>query len=347
MGKRFFIEVRYKVKPGLRGEFVEKIKAAGIAEASRKESGNGRYEFLIPAGEPNRLVLLEVWNTEADQKAHTKTDHFQAFIELKNQYVTDTQVRTGMYDHESQAHYIASCIFTAKYPELSQKIQAYVTKQFGIPIVRCCVPGYRLEYFVDQMGPYGENWADLPDCGDYAPGDTVYSICHNCSAIIEEHKKNVWVKSLWELILEDENFDFPDYKRAPITIQDCWRAKGRHEEHEAVRALLRQMNFDIHELPDNLDETEFCGVSLYRPSPKRNLQLAPNRYVKNAAGKFIPHTKEQQIELMQTYGQRFETPNVADYCHYCHEGLELGGVNAFHLAALLFEPEECKKKIIW
>ena len=34
---------------------------------------------------------------------------------------------------------------------------------------------------------------------------------------------------------------------------------------------------------------------------KRNLELAPHRFVENAAGKFIPRTKEEQIDLMRDY----------------------------------------------
>ena len=71
---------------------------------------------------------------------------------------------------------------------------------------------------------------------------------------------------------------------------------------------------------------------------KRNLELAPHRFVENAAGKFIPRTKEEQIDLMRDYCDRFHGENVVAYCHYCVEGLELGGANAKHLASLLFEP---------
>ena len=105
-----------------------------------------------------------------------------------------------------------------------------------------------------------------------------------------------------------------------------------------MRAILMKMNLVLHELPDNREKTDFCGVSTYRPSPKRNLELAPRRFVENAAGKFIPRTKEEQIDLMRDCCDRFHGENVVAYCHYCVEGLELGGASAKHLASLLFEP---------
>lgn len=75
------------------------------------------------------------------------------------------------------------------------------------------------------------------------------------------------------------------------------------------------MNFEIQELPENRGNTDFCGVSVYRPAPKRNLELAPRRFVENAEGKFIPHTKEEQIALMQEYCKRFHIEKVVAYCH--------------------------------
>ncbi len=237
-----------------------------------------------------------------------------------------------------QAYYIASCVFTSKYPELSKTIQQYIHDRFGMQIVRCCVPKYDLQRFREQMPEaYRDKWDSIPDCADFLPGDTVYSLCHNCSAILEESKPGVNARSIWELILSDETFAYPNYGGQSVFVQDCWRAKDRTAEQDAVRAILKRMNFEIHELPDNRERTEFCGVSTYRPSPKRNLDLAPRRFVENAAGKFIPHTKEEQAELMRGYCERFRGKKVVAYCHYCVEGLELGGANAKHLAALLFE----------
>lgn len=100
-------------------------------------------------------------------------------------------------------YYIASCVFTWHYPELSQMIQQYMTAH-GIQVVRCCVPKYKLPHFTGLMpDSYKEQWQSLPDCADFQPGDTVYSLCHNCSAILEESKPGVTVTSLWEYIASD------------------------------------------------------------------------------------------------------------------------------------------------
>ena len=234
-------------------------------------------------------------------------------------------------------YYIASCVFTRAFPRLSFVIQEYVRNLGGIGIVRCCVPKYKLKEFTDQLPAERRSpWSELPDSADFQPGDTVYSLCHNCSAIIDEQRPGVVTRSLWELVLSDERFAYPDLKGREMFVQDCWRARDRAAEQTAVRELLGRMNVRVLELPDSRDKTDFCGVSLLRPAPPRNLKLAPKRFVENAPGKFAPHSADEQKRLMTDHAARFAGNEVVDYCHYCHEGLLLGGAKAHHLAELLF-----------
>ena len=237
-------------------------------------------------------------------------------------------------------YYIASCVFTSRHPELGFKILEYVRKRFNFTVVRCCVPRYKLQSFTDKMpSTRRDAWAALPDSAAFAAGDTVYSLCHNCTAIIDETAPAVAARSLWELVLSDDSFPFPDYRGCVMTLQDCWRAREWRAEHDAVRRLLEKMRISVAELADNREKADFCGNSLFRPQPPRNAKLAPRHFVQATQGKFKPHTDEEQKAIMREYCGRFATKQVVAYCHYCVEGLELGGVDARHLASLLFEPE--------
>lgn len=236
------------------------------------------------------------------------------------------------------SYYIASCVFTAQFPELSFRIQKYIEKRFSIPIVRCCFPKYKLKEFEEKMpkGIIQDTWRCLPDSALFQPGDTVYSLCHNCSNIIEETYPDVNVKSLWELIVNDEKFSFPDFSGMKATVQDCWRAKERYEEQNAVREIIRKMNISYTEIEPNRENTRYCGSSLLRPQPSRNPKVAPRHYGIEAEGLFIPHTEVEQVELMNKYCRIFETETVICYCHYCLEGLIQGGKDGKHIAQLLF-----------
>lgn len=237
----------------------------------------------------------------------------------------------------SNCVYIASCVFTQSYPELSMRIQKYLKERFNMQIIRCCVPDYKIEEFEDSMPDWMRSqWKNLPQYQELLKENMIVYVCHNCSAIFQETRSQNKLFSLWELILADSEFPFPDYHHEKMTIQDCWRSYDNHKEQEAVRSLLMKMNIDAVELEDSYEKTQFCGVSLYQPSPKRNLILAPERFVNNAEGKFVQHSEEEKLKLMQEYCREIETEKVVAYCHYCVKGLELGGKNVKHIAELLF-----------
>lgn len=235
-------------------------------------------------------------------------------------------------------YYIQSCVFTAQFPKLSFQISDYVTRHYGLIPVRCCVPRYKIMEFEQRMpeGTLRSQWQSLPDSAAFSEGDTVYSLCHNCNNIIEEMHPSVQVHSIWERIDADPVFPLPSHSGEIITIQDCWRAKDRLAEQAAVRSLLKKMGYTVLELPEHGMETNFCGVSLYRPQPPRNPKLAPKHYIEQAAGKFLPHSVAEQTFYMREHAKQFQTKNVVCYCHYCLEGLKIGGLNAFHIAELLF-----------
>ena len=121
------------------------------------------------------------------------------------------------------SYYIASCLFTAQFPELSLKIQEYIQSKSDIQIVRCCIPNYMVEKHTKRIpeGNVQEAWKELPVSEVFQPKDKVYSICHNCTNIVEEWREGVEVISLWELIDQDPNFPFPNYEGMEVTIQDC------------------------------------------------------------------------------------------------------------------------------
>lgn len=238
----------------------------------------------------------------------------------------------------ANSYYIAGCVFTAQFPELSFRIQKYIKNRFSMPIVRCCFPQYKLKEFEEKMptGIIQYAWRGLPDSAPFRPGDTVYSLCHNCSNIIEEMHPDVNLRSLWELILNDEEFSFPDYSGMEATVQDCWRARERYEEQNAVREILKKMNIVYAEAERNHENTRYCGSSLFRAQPARNPKAAPRHYEIEAGGLFIPHSEEEQIVLMKEYCSTFATETVICYCQYCLEGLIQGDKDGRHIAQLLF-----------
>ncbi|HIZ79186.1 MAG TPA: hypothetical protein IAA17_05305 [Candidatus Lachnoclostridium stercorigallinarum] len=234
-------------------------------------------------------------------------------------------------------YYIASCMFTAQFPEISMRMQNYIRSKSDIEIVRCCIPGYRVEHNTERIaGDDVRNaWKELPVSQVFQPEDRVISVCHNCTNIVEEWR-GAKVLSLWEMIDQDPSFQFPDYGGMEVTVQDCWRTRERRSEQDAVRSLLTKMNIRYVEAEKHHGETDFCGSTLYREQPAKNYRLAPRHYVEEAEGKFVSHTLEEQTAIMEDYCRQFHTDMVVCYCHYCLEGLIQGKVNGRHIGELLF-----------
>ena len=47
--------------------------------------------------------------------------------------------------------YVVSCVFTREEPELSVKIQNYLRGRFNMPMIRCCVAGYKDKEFTQSI----------------------------------------------------------------------------------------------------------------------------------------------------------------------------------------------------
>lgn len=236
-------------------------------------------------------------------------------------------------------YYIASCVFTVKNPELSAKIMDYIERRGDMNVIRCCVPKWKVQEYEGRM-PVKDGmqarWCALPETAEFQPGDEGWSLCHNCSNIIEEQHPGVKVHSLWEFIDSDPGFTYPDHTGMKAVIQDCWRSRERADEQAAVRSLLTKMHISYVEAPHNHESTDFCGASLYRPQVARNPKLAPKHYLYGAQGLFQPHTEEEQTAIMRDYCAAYSEKTVICYCHYCLEGLLMGGADGRHIAELLF-----------
>lgn len=233
--------------------------------------------------------------------------------------------------------YIASCKFTLLHPELSFRIQHYLQQHFELEVMRCCVYSYKVKEYEEAMPPsISTEWRNTPHWQNTDEGDIVISICHNCTAIYQEQHPEVKVVSLWEWLLRDDSFNYPDYNGKSMTIQDCWRQADNRAEQNAVRELAQRMNIKVVELSENREKTRFCGYSTLQPSIRRNAILAPKRFVENAKGMFLPHTEEEQKQILTEYAKQYTTDTVLTYCHYCSQGLDLIHKPNKHIAELLF-----------
>ena len=84
------LNVSYKCRPGMRDEFLERIRREGIDAASRAEAGNLKYDYYLPVDGGDELLLVEKWQDADALAEHGRQPHFARLGALKAEYVTDT-----------------------------------------------------------------------------------------------------------------------------------------------------------------------------------------------------------------------------------------------------------------
>lgn len=73
-------------------------------------------------------------------------------------------------------YYIASCMFTSRFPQLSWKIQNYIAERGDIEIIRCCTPSWKVKFYEEKMpeGELRDAWKALPHTKNFSPEDEIW-----------------------------------------------------------------------------------------------------------------------------------------------------------------------------
>lgn len=213
--------------------------------------------------------------------------------------------------------FLPSCKIKAAYPGESARLAGYMEKKTGTVPAGCC----RLNY------------------NKFNNSDTITVICNNCFHIVTESSKAEKIRFVWDVIDQDSDFDFPDYHRERMTIQDCWITNCDRHLQDTVRSLMKKMNIQIVEIEKKFEKSDYCGTNLVNHPSKSNLELAPVLWGERMKefSRMIP--PEKQKEYFEGYCKQFTTEKVVCYCRSCAAGINLGGRKGLHLIELLF-PEK-------
>ena len=133
--------------------------------------------------------------------------------------------------------YYPSCNFQKLFPETAKKVRAYIETQPDVKIAGCC-----------------HKTADAPQAGD-----VIVTVCMSCMRGLDEVRADI---SLFERLLTREDFSWPDLRGQVFTLQDCFRARGKHDLHRAVRECLNRTGATVVEMPMNRDEETYDGTFL-------------------------------------------------------------------------------------
>ncbi|MBR4455233.1 MAG: hypothetical protein IKS32_03310 [Solobacterium sp.] len=210
-------------------------------------------------------------------------------------------------------YYLPSCKYKELHPASSRRIQAYLSAKPDHVIAGCCKESQGL----------------------FQAGDTVLNNCSSCALITDELSPHVQNRSIYEYLLEDPAFPWPDYHGEEITVQDCYRVRQKPQVMDAVRKCLTKMNFVPVETEENKERTMFDGVYRYRAISEKNLMLAPRTFQKLKQEYIEIQPPEAVEKLMKQHSQQYRTARVCVYCNSCLKGVQIGEAEGVHLLDLI------------
>ena len=74
------------IEPERQAEYISRVNAAGIVEATNRESGCVSYELAASAGVPGKLYILERWESPTSLPAHMKGENYAALMKINAEY---------------------------------------------------------------------------------------------------------------------------------------------------------------------------------------------------------------------------------------------------------------------
>lgn len=157
-------------------------------------------------------------------------------------------------------------------------------------------------------------------CCHHAPpvpaGAKVITVCPGCDRRYRQNYAEPLSRPLWEVLLGDGTFPFPDYGGAAMTILDACPTRDQARVHDAVRGLAARMNISLVEPGRTRERGTCCGDSFYGALPA-----------------------EDVIGQMKAKGEEMPPGDILVYCVSCAKSMFIAGRRPRYLVDLLFGEE--------
>ena len=85
--------VTYRMLPRPAGRFSAGGRRCRHSGKGQQEDGFERYDYYLSAADPDELLIVEEWDSEAQQQAHVNTDHMAQLRAIKEKHVASTAMQ--------------------------------------------------------------------------------------------------------------------------------------------------------------------------------------------------------------------------------------------------------------
>ena len=92
------VNIYYTGKNGNARKFAEEMEQSGTVAAIRAEEGNNRYEYFYPKNDPETVLLIDSWESEAAIDKHHASPMMSKITELRNKYDLHMKVERYIED---------------------------------------------------------------------------------------------------------------------------------------------------------------------------------------------------------------------------------------------------------
>lgn len=187
------------------------------------------------------------------------------------------------------------CALLLYKPRLAEKLHAHLSSRLAA---------------VDLFSPCCHHTPALPT------GARVVTVCPGCDRRYRQNYPEPRSLPLWEVLLRDDSFPFPDYGGERMTIIDACPTRDQARIHDAVRALAARMNIALVEPGRTREKGTCCGDSCYGALPAAEV-----------------------VGQMKAKGEEMPPGDILVYCVSCSKSMFVAGRRPRYLVDLLFAEE--------
>jgi Fe-S oxidoreductase len=165
----------------------------------------------------------------------------------------------------------------------------------------------------EQLGPMDQ----LMVCCRHDPNvvslTEVITICPGCDKRFRNDYPLTTTVSLWEILAENDFFEFPDYHGKTMTIHDACPTRDQERVQAAIRKVIKKMHIDLVEPLKTGSRSICCGDSFWGLIP-------------------VDDVKDQ----MRKRASEMPVEDVIVHCVSCIKSMVNGGKRPRYLVDLLF-----------
>ncbi|MBQ8960224.1 MAG: antibiotic biosynthesis monooxygenase [Ruminococcus sp.] len=92
------VNIYYTGENGSARRFAEEMESSGTADLIRSEEGNLRYEYFLPLGDTETVLLIDSWRDQRAIDLHHASAMMETITQLRNKYDLHMKVERYVSD---------------------------------------------------------------------------------------------------------------------------------------------------------------------------------------------------------------------------------------------------------